>query len=32
MASIDPDDEITQEIWEELEDNFGAEVWRTEDQ
>jgi nicotinamidase-related amidase len=32
MASINPDDEITQEIWEELEDNFGAEVWKKEDQ
>ncbi len=33
MASIDPDSEVTQEVWENLVEDFGAKVWKTsEDQ
>lgn len=32
MASINPNDEVTEEIWEELVQDFGARVWKKEDQ
>lgn len=32
MASIDPDSEIVEEVWEDLVENFGAEIWKTKGQ